>query len=221
MPGQYGLFLNEAAMRADVMYALSEFFTFMECSENQFINFMHSHIAEALRVAETQEELSLSTLRYSERLLADHVDHIAETVNFLKRGGDPKWPRASEEKLIRIADEAHQQLLGSFATLLDRARGLVERCSRGTEMIVNGAQLQESRNAIAQAGKIEKLTLLAFFFVPLTFTSSIFGMNVSQFGQGNTGIWLFFVTALPVLLLSTMLLFWDRITAMGWMKRET
>ena len=132
-----------------------------------------------------QHGLSLSTLRHSERLLADHVDHIAETVNFLKRGGDPKWPRASEERFVRIADEAHRQLLGSFATLPDRARGLVERCSRGTEMIVNGAQLQESRNAIAQGGKIEKLTLLAFFFVPLTFTSGIFGMDFSQFGPGE------------------------------------
>ena len=37
----------------------------------------------------------------------------------------------------------------------------------------------ESQKAIAQAETISKLTNLAFFFIPLTLTASIFGMNIT------------------------------------------
>jgi hypothetical protein len=36
----------------------------------------------------------------------------------------------------------------------------------------------ESKNAIAQAESISKLTELAFIFIPLSFTSSLFGMQI-------------------------------------------
>ena len=40
-----------------------------------------------------------------------------------------------------------------------------------------------------------RLTLVAFVFIPLNFATSLFGMNVKQFGTGSTNIGFFFLTA--------------------------
>ena len=50
----------------------------------------------------------------------------------------------------------------------EREVGLSKECKKGMEIATNSASFEVSRRAISQAEKIERLTLLAFFFVPLT-----------------------------------------------------
>jgi len=81
---------------------------------------------------------------------------------------------------------------------------------------MNRASLEESRRAIEQAEKVKRLTLLAFFFVPLSFTASIFGMNFKEFGQGHLSIYIFGIVVGPVFGLSAVVGFWDSFSI--WLK---
>lgn len=62
------------------------------------------------------------------------------------------------------------------------------------EELVN-AQLEEARKSTETALGVARLTKLAFIFIPLSFVTSFFGMNVRQFGNGNIDLWIFFATA--------------------------
>jgi len=47
---------------------------------------------------------------------------------------------------------------------------------------------------------VGKLTSLAFLFIPLSFITSIFGMNLSEFGAGEVRFWAVIATAAGLLL---------------------
>lgn len=48
--------------------------------------------------------------------------------------------------------------------------------------------LEDSREAVRYADSVGRVTTLAFFFIPLSFVTSTFGMNVTQFGSGTAPI---------------------------------
>ena len=61
---------------------------------------------------------------------------------------------------------------------------------------------------------LRRLTVVAFVFIPLTFATSFFGMNVRQLGTGDTNIGFFVLTAVVAGCLSMCLTFglrpWER-----------
>lgn len=71
-------------------------------------------------------------------------------------------------------------------------------------------QLKESRKAIQQADTIKRLTILAFIYIPIQTSATIYGMNISEIVQRQRApsVWTFAVTTL-VLLAATLL-------AAGW-----
>jgi uncharacterized membrane protein YfcA len=62
-------------------------------------------------------------------------------------------------------------------------------------------QIIESRRAIEEAESVTKLTELAFFFIPLTFTASVFGMQVKE-SDPRVHLSVFFALALPLTVFS-------------------
>lgn len=80
-------------------------------------------------------------------------------------------------------------------------------------------QLAESRRANLETKDVSRLTILAFVFVPLSFVSGLFSMN-PDIGPGGSHFWLYFVVALPVVVLVLLVarpLTWNRLYA--WLKR--
>ena len=61
------------------------------------------------------------------------------------------------------------------------------------------AALQDSHKSVEYAESLGTLTTLAFLFVPLSFITSIFGMNLVEFGSGNVPLWVVAYTAFFVL----------------------
>lgn len=62
---------------------------------------------------------------------------------------------------------------------------------------VAAMSLQESRKGIQQANSVGRLTQLAFIFIPLTFTTGVFGMNIESLKDGAP-LWKFWVTATTI-----------------------
>jgi len=69
--------------------------------------------------------------------------------------------------------------------------------------------LAESRQAMSQGQRVAKLTMLAFLYIPLSFTCGLFGMNVTEIASGHLSVWVWVVTTVPVFLLSVSFFYVD------------
>jgi len=100
-------------------------------------------------------------------------------------------------------------LLEDYEQLHVRCIDLSKMCIRGITLAMNKATIEESRKAIEQSERLKRLTLLATLFIPLSFSSSLFGMNIDLFGQSTVRFWWFFVLCVPITLFAYILYLWD------------
>ena len=89
-------------------------------------------------------------------------------------------------------DTCHQYLLYRIEHLrmLDETR----RISQEMQLRASLLSIEESKRGIEQSKQVGRLTQLAFVFIPLTFVTGVFGMNITQLG-GKAPLWKFWVTA--------------------------
>lgn len=116
---------------------------------------------------------------------------------------------------IKIKQKCYQTpILKNFNALEKRLHDFLELLKREMDDITADrqqeltiSQLEESRKSIEQNNQVRKLTILAFFFVPISTVSSIFGMNVRelQLPQYQPHIWVFVVVVCCVIGVSVML----------------
>ena len=111
--------------------------------------------------------------------------------------------------LAPSAASSGHALIENYTELLSRCLDLLSRCNAGMNIMMNRSVVLESRKAIEQTDRVKKLTFLATFFIPLSFTASLFGMNFQVFGQGHLGIWIFPTVAAPITLLTYAFYVWD------------
>ena len=87
-------------------------------------------------------------------------------------------PDRDTNRLMRNKSIVRPPLQAEFDKLALEVKGLTERAGATFQAIMATMAIVESQKAIAQAETISKLTNLAFFFIPLTLSASIFGMNI-------------------------------------------
>lgn len=94
------------------------------------------------------------------------------------------------ERVLKTAEQQINVVLAQKMTYraamasLDESRLSIEHAKRGIE----------------QNSRLKKLTQLAFIFIPLSFSTSAFGMNLDVLGTGSADIWMVVVTVLLVYL---------------------
>jgi hypothetical protein len=207
-----------STMRANPFYALTELFRFSAFSENQFLNLMEQKIIpDAGYQVLKQETPTLSNLLYFQEILEAHIVRIKDTVKVIRdkgshwtsscEKGSPVGPLSTSQRTK--ADTAASMLLEDFEYLLERAETLKRRCDQGMAVIMNDAILAESKRAIYQAKGVAKLTLVAFFYIPFSFTTSFFGMNFHELGTGKLSVWTWFATSIPIFLITLAFLLLD------------
>jgi hypothetical protein len=215
----YGRFLDPNTSTNDPFYTLSELFSFVACAETQFLNMVEQKVSvemEKFVLGENRSSdeegvhtLTLSNLLYNRSILDQHIVRLKEYVASLKISGGSKWPRASDEKQRVRTTSTTASLLEDFDYLLDKAMNIAQTCERGMGIAGNNAMVAESRIAIGQAKRMSKLTLLAFFFVPASFTTSLFGMNFEQFGSGHLSIWIWAIVLIVTYAVALVMLYLD------------
>lgn len=75
-----------------------------------------------------------------------------------------------------------------YSRLLKTSAGLQLRNGESFQAVMSTLSIMESKAAIGQGHKIQKLTELAFVFIPLSFTASVFGMEVKVQDILNTSL---------------------------------
>jgi len=66
------------------------------------------------------------------------------------------------------------------------------------QLLMSSVSVAETQNAAKQAERTARLTQLAFVYIPLTFVTSIFGMNVRELVDPVLPVWVCFVTLVVV-----------------------
>ncbi|KAL8992002.1 MAG: hypothetical protein Q9169_007458, partial [Polycauliona sp. 2 TL-2023] len=200
----YGDRLNKAIAVSEPFYALTGIFESVAVSENQFINMMDS-VLDAIPYMDGPGS-TLPNVVYNRKVLQQHTQNIRDCISWIRSRGGTEWPRAPEN-LGNDATIAAQSLLTDFENILDRAQRLISLCEEREAVEMNIAVFQESKRSMDQAQDIRRLTLLTMFFLPLSFTASLFGMNATAFGSGITPMWVWPSVTAPVLILSVIALY--------------
>ena len=200
-------------MLHDPLYALSDVVTFAAASEKQFLNMIESQIGRDLRMAADQMEDSLANLSHSKVILDEHIRCSRETLAYLRFKRDSAERAAKDDRpdTHRKGADALLLLLDDYGSLLLEAESLVQRCLQGSNLLINTTMLEESRKAAQQNRRIGRLTFLAFFFVPMSFVGTFFGMNFQEFGQGSLPLWVGVVAMLGCLFVAGVICFPDQV----------
>jgi len=67
--------------------------------------------------------------------------------------------------------------------------------------LTNEETQRQTERAIQQTDRLSKLSFLAYFYFPLSFAASFYGMSFKELGD-QLSIWTYFVMAGPLLVLS-------------------
>lgn len=208
----YGKLLDQETMMMDPFYAVNDLFRFSAFSEVQFLNLMEAKVKQEIGHSSlSKEKPTLSNLLYYQELVDAHLSYLCATAEVIKHQGGLRWPHVSEQnrRQHEKGKAATESLLKDFKYLMQRAESLLSRCAKGMNVIMNDVNLAESKRAISQARGVAKLTLIAFFYIPLSFTTSFFGMNFAELGNGTLSLWIWFAASIPIFIISVSFLLFD------------
>lgn len=79
--------------------------------------------------------------------------------------------------------------------LCQQIDNMTQRLHTASSSLTSNMALLNSRRSIAEAQAVTKLTELAFFFIPLGFAATLFGMQIEQF-ENRAPLWVFVVIGL-------------------------
>ena len=131
-----------------------------------------------------------------------------------------KWiPKLVREELEMIqASIDSGGYVGFPDTVLDEISAEAETAERFLmetfQLLMSSISVLDSEISIQQAHSGQKLTQLAIIYVPLSFVTSVFGMNIKEINGSPTSAWVC-VVALAIAVTSTVSIFsvynvWDR-----------
>lgn len=214
LPEASDVLLDPGAAMEDAYYSLSNIFRFSAASEAQFLD-MCQHLLDedmkpsTLSTPEVNKTLTMWNLVHNKQILDRHVQYLEDICEFLEAKESNDWLCAASGHARKTVDITNYLVMRDYKKLRRRAAKLSEDYWQSTSMLTNAAMIDESQKAMNQADGVVKLTTLAFFFVPLTFSTSIFGMNLQEINDGSKAkFWVWVLTAGALLLFTFVGLEW-------------
>lgn len=204
-PEGYGRGIDWSLAKSDRFYALSDFFKLAAFSQRQLLNVMRDKItAETNSLSPSSDNPTLANLLYFRDILEDQLRNASYMLqatndqNQMQQIGRRSSTTLSADQR-NVASHLLFEVQHMFEDLHLQAQSLHEKCTQGMTVISNNSMLKESQRAIQQAKLVTKLTLVAFVYLPFTFTAGFFGMNFKELGNGTLHLWIFFAASLPLM----------------------
>lgn len=124
-------------------------------------------------------EIELAEIDDSLRKLPEYLERIGKSAD--------KWPWS-----IAIGSEP------DFQACHVEISKLRHKSVKSSKSLMAAISTMKSKRAIAEAESVTRLTELAFFFIPLTFSASIFSMQVKELNADDLSISAFFGVAIGI-----------------------
>ena len=201
----YGRSLRPMVMLYDTRYALREIFELVAQAELQFLQLCDAKLRDFENINFIGDPDRSADLKNMKQVLYRHLLQNQEAEGSLEvLSTHTGWPKANDLHLKARADRSMDELKEDFKKLTKMTEQLHTQCTATIGLLMNEIVIVESREARLQAARLKKLTFLAFIFVPLSFTTSFFGMTIRELGAdaGSLSIWAWFSLSLPLLLVT-------------------
>ncbi|KAJ6782046.1 hypothetical protein PWT90_03864 [Aphanocladium album] len=210
-PEGYGRGLDWSLAGHDRFYVLEDMFRLAGFSQKQLLNLLEIKIKAAThRFSQSKEPPTLNNLLYFRDVLEDQIHAAEAMINLTEQLGQlphagPRRPSSvtllsAEQKAA--AEQAVAEVHSLFRNLRAQAQHLHNRCTQEMAVISNNSMLLESQRAMQQARLVTKLTIVAFVYLPFSFTAGFFGMNFKELGNGTISLWIFFAASFPLMLVT-------------------
>ncbi|KAF4337300.1 Mg2+ transporter like zinc transport [Fusarium beomiforme] len=140
------------------------------------------------------------------RLMQDHVDadlgadlqiHLLEAAGTMTRQ-NVAWIKSTLQELSEWVGHIKkstdilnlpEELADEMAELIADLQSLKSRSEQTLNLLIASTGIAQSSLVIDQTSGINKLTELAFFFIPLSFITSIFSMQVAELTESPPKMW--------------------------------
>lgn len=208
--------MNGPELLSRPFFGLASVLSSAALSWNQVLNFIEEDIAKYQDVPAEETSSALVQVRFNAGVIQRFQGFIQLDLETVR---DDSWNAISmlhsreargngenrdevERSLDREQEISHAELVRDYESLLARCKLLSSRCESASSLLQSAVGLLESQESIRQNRELNKLTKLAFVFVPVSLVSSIFGMNVVEINPGSIpSVWHFFLTAVLLLIL--------------------
>ena len=195
-------------LQTDPFFLLSTLLSTAALSWSQLLNYLEEDIKDCQRSGPTQFKYALEQLRFNAGLINRIEGFLIENTHIIQGGGYRSWPKAKSSEAQQRKLQIQKALESDHVHLAEKCTRLAKECEIGSSILVSSAQLLESQKGIDQAAQVQSLTKLAFFFIPMGFVASLFGMNVAELKDDGPHLWVFFVIALPLSLFFSLMASW-------------
>ncbi|KAL2119866.1 hypothetical protein VTJ04DRAFT_6827 [Mycothermus thermophilus] len=192
------------------LYALSPLFDLSIVCEMEllyYIEAMVNHDRTAtgwVYMKRPERVLGWSHLSYLQEVLKRHIQYLRSVIGFMKRQSAVSSTTSSP--FPSTSPDTLDTLLHDYEYALEYAENILRDCSEGITVFAHVASIHESEKAIQESRDVTRLTRLATVFVPLSFMTSVFGMNTPEFGEENgPALWVW-VLASALLGLATLVI---------------
>jgi Mg2+ and Co2+ transporter CorA len=137
--------------------------------------------------------------------LEHRVESLQDKLDLIRRRGGTSWPRQEAGPSADVADAAALLLTEDFEYVLRRSHDLLKKIERSMSLSMSLANIEQAKHGLSLNSTLFRLTIVASFYIPLSFTTSFFGMNFNELQ--SLSIWIFFVTSFPIFVISVVCLF--------------
>ena len=224
LPSELHVMLDDHEIAGrDPLYALAPVLLFAAASENQLLSALQRW-HDIIVSTKWDQKLStehLEQLILHKNLLDDHANRHEDVLRFMKSPILARWTTSLTPDQNAVAQESKDAVTADYEFLLSRYRQLSMHYQEAISVLVSATSLAESQKQITLATQVTKLTILATIFLPLSYCTSIFGMNFVELDQLSIWIWVVVTFAVG---LSTFLVYqWDERQRLGmfWTMVET
>lgn len=123
------------------------------------------------------------------QLLEDSLRRFADFIN----ASEPSRKNSEHSQ-----DKHNPQVEKLLEESISQIYSLRQRTTRSHKSLMANMSIVESKRGITEAESVTKLTELAFFFIPPTFSASIFSMQVKELDASRISIAAFFTLAILI-----------------------
>ena len=180
-------------LRQDPFFLVGQLLCTALLSWNQMVNFLQEDVQEYQSAKPDEVESALEQLRYSISFIDRMKSHLKDNLATIDQAG----LQPMEDDLREAAQQNRDTLRKDHELIIGRCQDLSTRCEVISNTLLSMASFEASRLGILESNQINRLTKLAFVFIPTGLVASLFGMNVAELAQ-NPPIWVFFLVAIPI-----------------------
>lgn len=190
-------------LRRDPFFLVGQLLCTALLSWNQMVNFLEEDVREYQFARSDEVESALEQLRYNISLIDRMKSHLKDNLATIDQAGlEPM-----EDDLAEVAQQNRDTLRKDHEWIIGRCQALSARCEVISNSLLSMASFEASQRSILESNQINRLSKLAFIFIPMSFVASVFGMNVSEMAR-NPPIWVFFLVAIPVACFAITIMNW-------------